>query len=181
MALDERKFTHDARKVVKDFEENPPEKDGYYAKLKRTQYQYAKDYLKKHTGNNIDCMEEYKFISEMKTKAFGDLMNELGVVHLLMDEKYNLSEMLERDIVNPIRQGTFAVFAIIGQAGSGKSELAQIIAFISRDANKKYNHRDVAIHLVWTQADFNRIMPSLKKGDIIWKDEMPKTLRHRVI
>lgn len=61
--------------------------------------------------------------------------------------------------------------------GSGKSELAQLIAFISRDANKRYKHRDVTIHLVWTQADFNKILPVLKKGDIVWKDEMPKTLR----
>lgn len=111
MSLDEIKTTHDARKVVKDYEENPPEKDDYHALLRRTQYQYAKSFLKKRTGNTINCMDDYKFISEIKTKAFNDLMNELGVVHLLMDEKYNLSEMLERDIVNPIKQGTFVVFA----------------------------------------------------------------------
>ena len=177
MSIDERKILHDARKTVKDFEENPLEKDNYHARLKRTQYQYAKNYLKRRIGDTINCMDEYKFISEMKTKAFGDLMNELCVAHLLMDEKHNLSEMLERDIVNPIKRGTFAVFAIIGQAGAGKSELAQIIAFKSRDANKKYKHRDVTIHLVWTQGDFNEILPNLKMGDIIWKDEMPKTLR----
>ena len=75
------------------------------------------------------CMEDFKFISEMKTKAFENLMYELDVVHLLIDEKYDLSQMLERDIKNPIKKGTFTVFAIIGQAGAGKSELAQDIAF----------------------------------------------------
>ena len=177
MPLDEKEFKRKLEKIVSDYEENPSESDGYAKSLERTKYQYAKDFLKKYAKNKTNCMEEFKFTSEMKTKAFDDSMNELGIVHLLMDDNYNLSKMLERDIINPIKQGTFTVFAIIGKMGAGKSELAQTIAFLSRDANKKYKHRDVAIHLVWTQADFNRIMPILKKGDIVWKDEMPKTLR----
>lgn len=171
------KFIQEARKVVKEYEENPPEKDDYLAGLKKIKYQYSKNFLEKYYKEKVNCMGEYKFISEMKTKAFKDLMHELNVIHLLTEEKYNLSKMLRRDIINPIKQGTFVVFAIIGQAGSGKSELAQSIAFISKEANKKYMHRDVKIHLVWTQSDFNNLMPILKKGDIIWKDEMPRTLR----
>ncbi len=168
-------------KTVKEYEENrgkeKKEEGTYFGTvdiLENSRYNDAKNLLKRFYNSN--CMKDYKFISELKTKAFNNTMNELGITHLILDEKYNLTEMLKRDIINPIKRGTFIVFGIIGVPGAGKSEFAQKIAFTSREANKKYKHRDVKIHIIWTQSDFNDIMPILKKGDIIWKDEMPKTV-----
>lgn len=170
-------YRKDAEKIVREYEKNPSTGNEYLDSMRRMQYNVNKKFLKKYHSGERDCMEYFKFISEMKTRAFNDLMNELNVTHLVTDEKYNLTKMYERDVMNPIKRGNFTIFGIIGLPGSGKSELAQDIAFKSQDANRKYKHRDVKIHLVWTQSDFNNILPILKKGDIIWKDEMPKTLR----
>ena len=161
-------YRKDAEKIVREFEANPSTNNEHLDSLRRIQYNINKRFLEKHHRGERDCMEDYKFISEFKTKAFNDSMNELGVMHLVTDENHNLTPMLKRDIVNPIKRGSFAIFGIIGHPGAGKSELAQSIAFMSQDANRKYKHREVKIHLVWTQSDFNNILPILKKGDIIF-------------
>lgn len=124
----------------------------------------------------VDCCEQYNFIREFDTINFNNKMNRLKITHLVLDEKYNYTETLQRDIINPIRFDTNTSFGIIGYTGTGKSELAQTISKISKKANLKYKDREVDLYLCWEMPDFYRKLMLLKKGDIFWKDEMPPTI-----
>jgi hypothetical protein len=173
----------EALRNIKDYEDGlrvrEKYKDGLYNKditvAEKMRYYMAKKFIKENYSRY--CMNDYKFKSEMLTKGYNDKLNRFNIVDLVLDKQYDMTNSFNRDIVNPVRNENFAVFGIVGEPGSGKSELAQYIAFRSQWANKRYMKRDVKIHLVWTQSDLNNLMPDLKKGDIIWKDEMPKTFR----
>lgn len=122
-----------------------------------------------------DCCKEFKFIRDFDTFNFNKKMNYLGITHLVLNDKlYNLYEMINNTIVNPIKLNSNVVVGIIGETGSGKSELAQELSLIARHANKKYKNRDVEIHICWTPEDLFNALKKLKKGDVIMKDESPK-------
>lgn len=123
-----------------------------------------------------DCCKVFKFNLEIETKDFNNLVNDLEITHLLMDENFNLSKMLERDINSFVKIGTNMILGIIGNVGSGKSELAMLILLMCMQANRDQN-RDVDYHLCWEMKDVLNVFPVLNEGDIVWKDEMPKTTR----
>ena len=137
----------------------------------------------KEQGGFVDCCKEYKFIRDFDTYNFNKKMNLLRITDLVLndgdpkkkgDNGYNLGEMIENTIINPIKYNSNIVVGIIGETGSGKSELAQVLSLISRDANKKYKNRDVEIHICWTPEDLFNALIKVKKGDVIMKDESPK-------
>ena len=123
----------------------------------------------------VDCCKEFTFIRKFNTMNFNNKMNRLRITQLVLDDKYDYTGVLRDDIIGPIKQGVNIVFGIKGYTGSGKSELAFKIALISQAANKKYKNRDVKLHLCWEMPDFDKTLKILKKGDIIIKDEMPRT------
>lgn len=134
----------------------------------------------------VDCCKEFTFNLEIETKDFNNTINTLGIVHLLMDDGnpkknddygYNLSEMFGRDIVNFVKIGTNMIIGIIGNVGSGKSELGMLILLMCKAVNKNHKNRDVEHHLCWEMSDVVNVFPILKKGDVVMKDEMPKTTR----
>ena len=134
----------------------------------------------------VDCCKKYKFNLEMETKDFNNTVNSLGIVHLLMDDGdpkkkddhgFDLTEMLERDINAFVKIGTCMILGIIGNVGSGKSELAQLLTLLCMKANKIYRKKEVDYHLCWEMKNMIDIFPMLKKGDVVWKDEMPKATR----
>ena len=129
----------------------------------------------------VDCCEEFKFIRDFDTYNFNKKMNFLGITDLVLfdgktenDDGYNLLEMITNTIINPIKYNSNIVVGIIGETGSGKSELGQSLALISRRANKKYKKRNVEIYICWTPEDLFNALTKIKKGDIILKDESPK-------
>lgn len=128
----------------------------------------------KQQGRLVDCCKEYKFIRDFDTYNFNKKMNGYGITHLVLNERYDLGEMIENTIINPIKHNSNIVIGIIGETGSGKSELAQTFSLISRQANKKYKYRDVEIYICWTPEDLFNVLMKLKKGDVIMKDESPK-------
>ena len=129
----------------------------------------------KEGGGFRDCCKDFKFIRDFDTHNFNKKMNRLGITHLVLnDKKYNLLEMITNSIINPIKRNSNIVVGIIGETGSGKSELAQVLSLIARDANKKYKNRDVEIHICWTPENLFDTLIKLKKGDVIMKDESPK-------
>jgi len=131
---------------------------------------------KKEREGFTDCCEEYKFIRRSNTISFNNKMNRLGITHLVLDEKYNQTDVLMEDIIEPIKHGANTVFGVTGYTRSGKSELVQTIVLILSDVNKKHRGRDVEKFLCWTQPDFYLILMKLRKGDIVWRDEDPKPI-----
>ncbi len=134
----------------------------------------------------VDCCKEYKFNLEIETKDFNNTINTLKIVHLLMDDGdpnkkddhgYDLTEMLLRDINAFVRIGTCFIVGIIGNMGSGKSELAQLLLLLCMRANEIIKKKKVDYHLCWEMKNMINIFPKLKKGDVVWKDEMPKATR----
>ncbi|MFW9968759.1 MAG: hypothetical protein ACFFDF_01075 [Candidatus Odinarchaeota archaeon] len=129
-----------------------------------------------HTQGFVDCCEEYSFIRPFDTINFNNKMNRLGITHLVMDEDYNFSEMLEYSIRDPILNRSNNVFGLIGKTGTGKSELAETVSLISKRDNREFLGRDVELYLCYLWEDFHATLEKIKKGDIIWKDEMPRTI-----
>ena len=123
----------------------------------------------------VDCCKEFAFIRKFNSMNFNNKMNRLSITALVLNDKFDFTDVLRDDIIGPIKQGVNIVFGIKGYTGAGKSELAFKIALISQAANKKYKKRDVKLHLCWTMTDFNETLKILKKGEIIIKDEMPRT------
>jgi len=130
----------------------------------------------KQQGGFKDCCEEYKFLRKSNDISFNNKMNELRITHLVLDEKYNQTDVLMRDIITPIKHGANTVFGVTGKTRSGKSELVETIVLILKDVNKKHRGRDVELYLCWTQPQFYLILKKLKKGDIVWRDEDPRSL-----
>ncbi len=138
-------------------------KGNLYGKIKKTQ-----------RNGIVDCCEEFRFLRRSNDISFNNKMNRLGITHLVLDEKYDMSDVFLEDIVNPIKHGANTVFGVIGPTRSGKSELVQTIVLILKQSNKEYRNRDVNIYLSWTQPQFYAMLMNLKKGDIMWRDEDPK-------
>ena len=123
-----------------------------------------------------DCCKEYKFIRRSNTISFNNKMNALGITHLVLDEEYNQIDLLIHDITVPIKYGAPIIIGIVGYTRAGKSEGAQLIWFIIKQANKKHKNRDVKLFLCWTQPEFLLKLKELKKGDVLWSDEQPRTM-----
>jgi len=128
-----------------------------------------------NSGGFTDCFKKYKFIREFDTLDFNQRMNNLNVTHLVINEKYDYTKMFNRDIINPIKFGANTIFGILGMTGTGKSELAQTIILISKLANKDIKNRDVLPYICWTMGDLYATLPKINKGDIVWKDESPRS------
>ena len=122
-----------------------------------------------------DCCKEYKFIRRSNTVSFNNKMNALGITHLVLDERYNQIDLLMHDITIPIKYGAPILIGIVGYTRAGKSEGAQLIWFVIKQANKKHKNRDVKLFLCWTQPQFLSKLKELKKGDVLWSDEQPRT------
>ncbi|KKN04913.1 hypothetical protein LCGC14_1092530, partial [marine sediment metagenome] len=146
----------------------------YLNSLKKTRDRIIGN-MRKTQGGFDDCCEDYQFIRIFDTINFNNKMNRLGITHLVKDENYNFSKIFESSIIDPIIDRSNNVFGIIGKTGSGKSELAQIITLISKKANKDFLGRDVEFFLCYTGPELHSTLKLLHKGDILWKDEMPKT------
>lgn len=125
-----------------------------------------------------DCCEEYKFIKRAQTTSFNNKMNALRITHLVLDEKYNQFDLLMHDITVPVKYSAPVIIGIVGYPRAGKSEGAQLLWFIIKQANKIYKNRDVELFLSWTQPEFLlKLNPKiLKKGDVLWNDERPRTM-----
>ncbi len=155
--------------------------DGYLETLKKIRGNLYGKIRDNQREGFVDCCEEFKFIRDFDTYNFNKKMNLLGITVLVLndgksknDDGYNLLEMITNTIINPIRYNSNIVVGIIGETGSGKSELGQSLALISRRANKKYKKRNVEIYICWTPEDLFNALTKIKKGDIILKDESPK-------
>ncbi|GAH59551.1 unnamed protein product, partial [marine sediment metagenome] len=113
-----------------------------------------------------------------QTTSFNNKMSALGITHLVLDEKYNQLDLLVHDITVPIKYGAPVIIGIVGYPRAGKSEGAQLLWFIIKQANKRYKNRDVELFLSWTQPEFLlKLNPKiLKKGDVLWNDERPRTM-----
>ena len=142
-------------------------------KVRRNLYGAIKS---KQRDNVKDCCKEFKFIRRSNTISFNNKMNALGITHLVLDEKYNQMDLLMHDITVPIKYGAPILIGIVGYTRAGKSEGAQLIYFVIKQANKKYKNRDIKLYLCWTQPDFLSKLKLLKKGDVLWTDEHPRTI-----
>ncbi len=150
--------------------------DEYIDSIDSVKGRLYRDMKKRQQDGFIDCCEEYKFLRRSNDISFNNKMNRLGITHLVLDEDYNQTDVLNEDIVNPIKHGANSVFGVKGNTRSGKSEIVETIVLILKDANKKYRGRDVELYLCWTQPQFYSVLKILKKGDIVWKDEDPRPL-----
>lgn len=124
----------------------------------------------------VDCCTKYSFIRIFDTINYNNRINRLGIADLVLNEDYNFTQILEHEIVNPILSKSNNIFGIIGKTGSGKSELGQVISLIAIKTNETYLNRNVQFHLCYTWEDFHNALEQLKKGDVLLKDEMPRTI-----
>lgn len=142
------------------------------SKVRRNIFQRLKD---KQTDGYVDCCKEYKFVKPANTTSFNNKMNALKITDMVLKERYNMNDFFMANIIEPIKHNDFIVIGIKGYPGSGKSELAQKIKKISEDANLKYKNRKAELFLCWFTGDIYLSLKKLKKGDIFWIDESPKT------
>jgi len=155
------------------------EKDGYLDSIKQIKSKIYGKLKNKQRERITDCFEEeFKFTRRFDEYKFSKKMARLNITHLVLEDEYDLTDILEADIINPVRQGSNMTFGIKGFTGTGKSEGAIKIALLSKIANKKYMDRDTnglyGFHLNWDKNDFEEVLKILRKGDIILKDEMPR-------
>ncbi len=150
--------------------------NSYLDSIKRIRERIIGNVSRNQQSGFVDCCEEFQFIRAFDTINFNNKMNRLGIVHLVLDEDYNFTEIFESEIIEPIRYHSNNTFGVIGKTGTGKSELAQTVVLICVKSNKNFLGREVNFYLCYTWEDFHETLKILKKGDIIWKDEMPKTM-----
>lgn len=148
--------------------------DEYLDSMEKIEGNLYRKLKNKQQDEIIDCCKEYKFIKKANMKSFNNKMNELGITHLVLNEKYNQTDVLIHDITEPIKYGAPIVIGVIGYTRAGKSEAVQLFVLIIKEINKKYRNRDVELYLCWTPSDFYLSLKKLKKGDIVWNDERPK-------
>ena len=130
----------------------------------------------KRSNSGVDCCKEYKFIKKFQTISFNNKMNWRKITHLVLDEEYNQTDILMHDITKPVKYGAPINIGIFGYTRAGKSEAAQLIYFLNKQANKKYKKRDVELYLCWVQADLYLALKKIRKGDVVWNDEQPRTI-----
>jgi len=155
------------------------EKDQQFGSFKRIKERAYNRIQNKRQERIVNCFdEEFTFIRKFDEYKFNRKMTDLNITHLVLNDEYDLTHVLEADIVNPIREGSNITFGLIGPTGTGKSENATKIALHSKEINKKYMKRDTSgdygFELCWDRNDFEEVLKILKDGDIILKDEMPK-------
>ena len=144
--------------------------------IRNSAYKRIRNKTNKH--NIVDCFNgKYTFIRKFDEYRFNKEINNSNAVHMVLEKEYDLTNILQKDIKNPIVQGSNMTFGFIGETGTGKSENAKKIALLSKTINKKHMNRETngryGFHLCWDKNDFEDVLKILKKGDIILKDEMP--------
>lgn len=130
---------------------------------------------KQYDDDLIPCCEEFTFIRWLDQLDFDSEMNELGITHLVLDEKYDLGKVLEHDLINPTRYEINTVLGLIGYTGSGKSWAVLKIIETIFNAYWKIKKKKIKAHICSNYNEFTKAVIESDVDDIIWCDELPLT------
>jgi len=123
-------------------------------------------------NNEIDCCEEFTFIRWLDKIDFNNDMNEKNITHLVLDERYDLGEILEHDLINPVHYEINTVLGIIGYTGSGKSWLVLRVVETISEAYWKFKRKRIKVHICSNYNEFTVAVVKSNVDDIIWCDEL---------
>jgi len=141
-------------------------KDKLYGDLRKKQ--------KKQFDNElILCCEEFTFIRWLDKIDFENEMNEKNITHLVLDERYDLGEILEHDLINPVHYEINTVLGIIGYTGSGKSWVVLRVIETISEAYWKFKKKRIKVHICSNYNEFVMAVVKSNIDDIIWCDELP--------
>lgn len=136
---------------------------------------YSNIKKKQYDDDLIPCCKEFTFIRWLDQIDFDSDMNELGITHLVLDEKYDLGKVLEHDLINPTRYEINTVLGFVGYTGSGKSWAVLKIIETIFNAYWKIKKKKIKVHICSNYNEFTKAIIESDVDDIIWCDELPLT------
>lgn len=150
--------------------------DSYINSFKRIKDKlYANMNKKQHDDDFIPCCEEFTFIRWLDQLHFDNLMNKLKITHLVLDEEYDLSELLEHDLINPVHHEINTVLGLIGYTGTGKTWAVLRIIETIFNAYLEVKKKEIKCHICSNYNEFVKAVAESDIDDIIWCDELPLT------
>ena len=120
-----------------------------------------------------DFCKNYRLEDEIKEKTFNKRYSSPELIHVFF-KKNDYTKYLFKAIRTRAKNNSFAVFVIYGEPNSGKSEVAQFLAFYIKAAMKKAIGLDVNVHLGFSNSEFKSILRKMKRGDVAIRDENSK-------
>lgn len=150
-------------------------KASYLNLIKKTKGAKIANFYEKQKNGFVKCCEEFTFIRWLDQLDFDKKMNERGITHLVLDEKHDLSKLLEHDLTNPVYYEINTVLGIIGYTGTGKSWAVLTLVETIGNAYWKINKKKIKTFICSNYNEFLIAVVESDVDDIIWCDELPLT------
>jgi len=136
----------------------------------------AKDELISSDYNYYDFCEKYVKEDGIQNNLFNQKYNSPGLQWIFIDPlTKRKTRPLTIDLLDAIdtriTNGSHYALFIHGDTNEGKSQMAISIAKYHQKAFKKYLGIDITIHLTFSDSDLDHVIPNLKRGDIVIRDE----------
>lgn len=147
--------------------------DSYLNLIKKTKNAKIANFYKKQKNAHIKCCKEFTFVRWLDQLDFDKKMNEKAITHLVLDEHYDLSKLLEHDLINPIHYEINTVLGIIGYTGTGKSWAVLTLIETLVNAYWKIKKKKIKCHICSNYNEFIKAVTESDIDDIIWCDELP--------
>lgn len=121
-----------------------------------------------------DFCKNYRLEDEIKEDIFNQKFNSERLEHVFF-KKNDYTGLLNKSIETRIKNQSNIIIIIYGEPHTGKSVVAQLNSFKIIETFKKYTNLNPEIRLCFSDPEFSDVIKSLKLGDVIIRDESPKT------
>jgi hypothetical protein len=134
-----------------------------------------KYYFKRENNRRrrIDFCKTYRMEEIVEEKDFNKKWNN-PKLRWIFHKNYNLTDAFLKSLAMRIMNKSNLVLVFSGKPNSGKSEGGQSVAFKWVKYFKAIYNNLPRIHIAFSVANFDKILPKMKIGDIAIRDESPK-------
>ncbi len=125
-------------------------------------------------GKFYHFCQNFKLNDNIKEENFEKMYNQPHLIHVFTTDGNKTTSFLSA-IRERIYYHDFAVLVIYGDPNLAKSEMAQTIAKYFQDSYLEMEGYKPKINICFSDDEFKNLIKTLKKGDIVIRDESPKS------
>ncbi len=133
----------------------------------------VKRYKARRRFKLVNYCKHYRLEDDLEELSFNKRFNN-PKLRWVMGRRGDRTKSLINTFLRRIRNNSNIIIVIYGTPNSGKSELAQMLAFFWKSMIYLLRKMSRKIHQGVSTADFNKILPEMVDGDIGIRDESPK-------